>query len=128
MNRAYHVILAACALLIPDPVSADDRFEHAPINYSKSSPDNAVTRLGHELEKGAIKWTRKKHTGYLQPLLEALDVKPDSQTLVFSKTSLQGKLISPRRPRALYFNDQIYVGYVAGSHLMEVSIADPEMG
>ena len=121
-------ILALLALLMPDPASADDRFEHAPINYSKSSPDNAVTRLGHELEKGAIKWTRKKHTGYLQPLLEALDVEPDSQTLVFSKTSLQGKLISPRRPRALYFNDQIYVGYVAGSHLMEVSIADPEMG
>ena len=43
-------------------------------------------------------------------VLAALDVPVDSQLLVFSKTSLQFPLISPTAPRALYFNDQCWVG------------------
>ena len=115
-------------VLLSSLTGADDRFEYAPIYYSKSSPDNAVTRLGKQLDNGEIKWAREKHTGYLRPLLKALEVDIDSQTLVFAKTSLQARLISPSRPRALYFNDHVYVGYVAGSQMMEVSIADPRMG
>jgi hypothetical protein len=48
--------------------------------------------------------------------------------LVFSKTSAQFRLISPRSPRALYFNDDVYVGWVRGGPFLEISTADPVVG
>ena len=48
--------------------------------------------------------------GYLPSLLEQLGINPDSQALVFSKTSFQATKISPRNPRAIYFNDDVAVG------------------
>jgi hypothetical protein len=61
-------------------------------------------------------------------VLRALDVLPSSQTLVFSKTSLQRDQIDPAHPRALYFNDYVYVGSVGADHLLEVAAADPAAG
>ena len=107
---------------------AEDRFERNPIQYSDSKADNMVSLLQGKLDREDVKWSREKRTGYLRFLLKDLGIDTDSQTLVFSKTSLQGKLISPSRPRALYFNDNIYVGYVPGSHLLEVSVADTKLG
>ncbi len=107
---------------------AEDRFEHPPILYSQSTPNNPVSELQDKLEKNKINWKPEKHTGHLRSLLKALKIDIDSQTLNFSKTSLQGRLISPRRPRALFFNNNIYVGYVNGSKLLELSVADPAMG
>ena len=85
-------------LLLPAATQAKNRFEYPPIEYSKSIPNNAVSLLQARLDKGDVKWSRGKHTGYLRPLLQALGVGVESQTLVFSKTSLQGRLISPKRP------------------------------
>jgi hypothetical protein len=47
--------------------------------------------------------------------------------LVFSTTSLQLSLISPGNPRALYFNENVYLGYVPGGRI-EVLALDPELG
>jgi hypothetical protein len=47
--------------------------------------------------------------------------------LVFSKTSLQTALIRPDNPRALYFNENAYVGYVPGG-LIEVAVQDAALG
>jgi hypothetical protein len=48
--------------------------------------------------------------------------------LVFSKTSLQRTIISPANPRALYYNDNVYIGYIPGAPRMEVSAVDPKLG
>ena len=40
-------------------------------------------------------------------MLKQLGVNPDSQALVFSKTSTQAEKIGPRTPRAIYFNDDV---------------------
>jgi hypothetical protein len=61
-------------------------------------------------------------------LLEALDVPVSSQTLVFSKTSLQRERIGPRTPRALYFNDDVYIGFCQHGDVLEISAADPQLG
>ncbi len=66
--------------------------------------------------------------GYLPALLEALHINPDSQALVFSKTSFQSRKISPRNPRAIYFNDNVAVGYVPGGDGMELASLDPKQG
>ena len=61
-------------------------------------------------------------------VLEALDVPVSSQGLVFSKTSLQVDRIGPWAPRALYFNDEVYLGWVQGGPIMEVASVDPKLG
>jgi hypothetical protein len=48
--------------------------------------------------------------------------------LVFSKTSLQRHRIGPKTPRALYFNDDVYVGFCWRGDVLEVSAADPKLG
>jgi hypothetical protein len=57
-----------------------------------------------------------------------LNVSPSSQTLVFSKTSLQRQRISPRTPRSLYFNDEVYVGFCQNGEVLEISAVDPHLG
>lgn len=47
---------------------------------------------------------------------------------MFSKTSFQLQKISPGRPRAVYFNDDTYVGWVQGSDVIELGATDPEQG
>jgi hypothetical protein len=66
--------------------------------------------------------------GYLPSLLESLRINPDSQALVFSKTSFQSQRISPRNPRAVYFSDSVAVGYVPGGEVMELASLDPKQG
>jgi hypothetical protein len=66
--------------------------------------------------------------GYLPALLEALKVPAESQMLVFSKTSMQRQRISPRTPRAVYFNDDVYVGFCQSGDVLEISAVDPQLG
>ncbi|MCR9297115.1 MAG: hypothetical protein NXI32_30815, partial [bacterium] len=66
--------------------------------------------------------------GYLTAVLEALDVPISSQTLVFSKTSLQLHRISPRRPRSLYFNDDVYIGFCQRGDVLELAATDAKQG
>ena len=48
--------------------------------------------------------------------------------LVFSKTSLQRERISPATPRAIYFNDEVLVGFCNRGRVMEISAADETIG
>jgi hypothetical protein len=59
-------------------------------------------------------------------VLAALQIPESSQMLVFSATSLQ-RTIGPHRPRALYFNDELYLGWVPGGRL-EIAADDPQVG
>ena len=47
--------------------------------------------------------------------------------LVFSATSFQTPLISARNPRAIYFNEDTYIGFGPGGKLEGLSV-DPELG
>jgi len=99
-----------------------------PINYETAIPDNAVSRLQQQLAAGKIKLKRDDERGYLKATLDALKVPVSSQVLVFSKTSLQRSRIAPKTPRAIYFNDDIYIGFCLRGDVLEVSVADPELG
>ena len=66
--------------------------------------------------------------GYLPAVLALLQVPVNSQTLVFSKTSFQYPKISPEHPRALYFNDDVYVGSVHDGKAMEIVSFDAMQG
>lgn len=89
---------------------------------------DAVARLQARLDAGAVVADFDTVTGWLPAVLEALDVPVASQTLVFSRTSLQTDRIGPWAPRALYFNDEVYVGYVQDGGLLEVAAVEPTGG
>jgi hypothetical protein len=61
-------------------------------------------------------------------VLQALELDSASQLLVFSKTSLQQNLISPSTPRAIYFNDEVYIAWLRGSQVLEIAAMDPNLG
>lgn len=108
-------------------VKASD-IERKPIEYSKRQGSNAITELQLRLRDGSVKLDYQPKVGYLPSLLKELKVPVHSQTLVFSKTSLQRNKIAPKTPRALYFNDDIYIGYCRHGDVLEISVADPELG
>ncbi len=78
-------------------------YERPPIDYLNATASDPVSALAKELQSGAAKLPADPKLGYLPAVLERLKVPASSQTLVFSKTSLQLQRISPRRPRAIYF-------------------------
>jgi hypothetical protein len=87
-------------------------------------PANPRVALANALDDGLLDSDRSKNDK-LRAVLEVAGVPEASQVLVFSKTSLQLKLISPSNPRAIYFNDNCYIGYVPGG-LVEYGDADPD--
>jgi hypothetical protein len=124
MIRCLPVLFFACLAV---PAKAED-FDRPPINYSSSKPENIITQLQKRVDSGEVKLLFTDDHGYLPSVLKELKVPVSSQMLVFSKTSLQRDRISPRTPRALYFNDDVYIGFCRLGEVMEVSVADPTLG
>lgn len=98
------------------------------LRYADPPKEDAVARLMGRLERGEVKLAWDAKFGYLPAVLKALGIPVASQGLVFSKTSFQLARISPETPRAIYFNEDAYVGFVPGGDLIELSAADPERG
>ena len=99
--------------------------DHPAIRYAEREVNDPVAQLSRgdvELERG------EDPLGYLPSLLERLDVRRDTQALVFSKTSFQATEIAPDNPRAVYFNDDVAVAYVRGSDMVEIAAVDPDVG
>ncbi|MBM3840434.1 MAG: hypothetical protein FJ398_21215 [Verrucomicrobia bacterium] len=126
----------ACACLLPrlgeaqayqgpQPLAAYD-FELT--NYSRLEPTTAVAHLQRRIERGEVKLARDEQFGYLMSLLKELNVSPASQLLVFSKTSLQRPHISPKHPRAIFFNDAVCVAWIPGAPMIEILSVDPKLG
>lgn len=105
-------------------------FEKAPVLYAQKNPSDPVDQVSRPLRANrALGWKPfDKDLGYLPAVLEMLGVPPESQMLVYSKTSLQRQPISPENPRALYFSDNVYIGYIPGAPDLEVASVDPELG
>jgi hypothetical protein len=103
--------------------------DHPAIQYSKQAADDPVARLSKKIQTGQVKLDYAANgLGYLPALLKQLDVPVDSQVLVFSKGSIQAEHISPRTPRAIYFNDEVAVGYVQNGDSLEMTGLDPVRG
>ncbi len=103
-------------------------FSEEPINYLTNEVNDPVARLQKKLDEESISLTYKEPQGYLKAVLDFLEIPISSQTLVFSKTSFQYRKISPNTPRALYFNDDVYVGWVRDGKALEIASFDPKQG
>src|SRR5437762_2861546 len=115
--------LSSAAMLLQSPFA-----DHPAVAYSAVTPEDPVGRLGQKLAEGEERLEFEPEHGYLVSVLRKLNIPVTSQSLVFSKTSLQAERISPRRPRALYFNDDVYVGWIPDAPLMEFASVDPKLG
>lgn len=124
-TRLRSAVFAAAFFAAPAAASDLDR---PPINYDKAPADNAVARLQARVAAGKAKLAFDDDHGYLKGVLKELNVPESSQVLVFSKTSLQRERIGPKTPRAIYFTDDMYVGFCFRGEVMELSAVDPNLG
>lgn len=103
-------------------------YSDAPINYRTGPINDPVALLQRQLDAGEVTLNYDEKRGYLQSTLDLLKIPASSQTLVFSKTSFQHTHISPDHPRALYYNDDVYVGSVKDGKALEIISFDPMQG
>ncbi len=127
MFRLCISVVVAC--VIASPVSAQlDGLDRPPINYKTTPAENVVTTLQKRIVDGQVKLKFTDDHGYLPAILKELNVPQSSQILVFSKTSFQRERITPKTPRALYFNDDVYVGFCLRGDVLEFSAVDTKLG
>jgi hypothetical protein len=102
--------------------------EDPAIRYSTASLNNVVDDVNRKLQEGSVRLTYEGRGGFLRSALDALQIPVDSQLLVFSRDSLQGKLINEQNPRAIYFNDRVALGWVRDGEFIEVAAHDQSAG
>jgi hypothetical protein len=122
------VLLAAAAIRGQHAGTFKGSLDDAAIAYSTISPDNVVSVLNTQLEQGRVQFAFDPRSGFLQSTLDALHLPVDSQLLVFSRGSLQGRRIGEQNPRAIFFNDRVALGWVRGGDVIEVAALDPRAG
>lgn len=102
-------------------------YEESPIRYSRRTPGDIAADWRRSLPMGEPEFDQSSPKAFLRSVLDELGISPESQLLVFSTTSFQNKKIDGARPRALYFNENHYVGFVQGGPL-ELVTTDSRMG
>lgn len=102
--------------------------DHPAIAYSTGPVSNAVADLNRRVRDGEVRLAFDGQSGYLQSVLQALDIPVESQVTVFSPTSNRATLISSANPRAIYFTDDVAVAWVRGSDELELAAQDRRLG
>jgi hypothetical protein len=108
----------------PAPYAA----EYPAIGYATGEPAGRIGRFATAVGRGEVNLAFTAERGYLDAVLEALEIDDSSQVLVFSRTSLQTRFINAATPRAIYFNDDSYVAWARGSASFEIASFDPGLG
>ncbi len=125
MNRWVAILMLGATMAWSQ--SEKPRLNHPPHNYWERTPRDAFGQFAARLKAGQVRLDHSNEKAFVGSLLKALDISPSSQMLVFSTTSLQLSRISVRNPRAIYFNDHTYIGYVPGGKMEAISM-DSDMG
>jgi hypothetical protein len=101
--------------------------DQPPHDYWNRPLQDPFTRFKNAVEAGKVTFDHSGEKAFLISVLKALNIPASSQMLVFSTTSLQLRFIKPSNPRALYFNEEVYLGYIPGGRIEVVSV-DPTLG
>ena len=121
------IAVVTATVLSPAALAQRVNYEEPPISYSISKPENRISQLQEKLDAGTAELKFESEQGYLKSLLGQLQISTSSQVLSFGRTSLQDDKISLTTPRALYFSDDIHLGYVQNG-LIEIAAHDPSRG
>lgn len=116
------------ALLALAALAQQPAWSQPPISYGETQSRDTVARLDAAIGAGEVLLRPDGEPLRIETLLDALDVPRESQMTVFSSASLQARRITPERPRAVYFNDDVYIGYVPGGRYVEAIATDEHEG
>ena len=137
MDRGPGVLFLACSIAAMAFAGAPSaqraagpvhQRDHPAIQYATRIPSDRLAALAKRLSAGETKLTFNTDNGYLTAMLGALAIPLESQVVVFSETSVQAELITPKNPRALFFDDSVAVGWVRGADTLELAAHDPQQG
>jgi len=128
MHARGIIHLVGMVLVAMSTSARGQEYDEAPVSYRTTAPKNRVADLFAAIESGQQQLDHEPGFGYLRSVLKALAIPESSQALVFSKTSLQRHRITPRTPRAIYFADDVYVGFCQQGDVLEISAVDPQLG
>jgi len=130
-RRTAAVIVVALAATTAALADLSDDFvplrDDPAIEYATRPTKDPISTLNEEIEAGRARLKFDGAQGYLRSVLENLKIPIESQMAVFSKTSVQARLINPRNPRTLFFDDSTAVGWVRGGFI-EVATESPQQG
>ncbi len=136
-SLARRSVFAKAALLLAVSVSGavaqrtgvfDQSMNHPAIKYSTSDSNTVVDELNRKLADGSAKLEFADKSGYLKSVLDLLKIPVESQVLVYTQTSQQSSHITMTNPRAIYFNDEVSVGYIRGAGMLEIVAQDANLG
>lgn len=141
MTRQWPAWLVGAAGALAVAIAANDRAagqrvepwgdvldQHPAIQYATRPTTDRVATLNQALASHQRSLRRDGISGYLVAVLDALGVPAESQVLVFSRTGVQREHVSPRNPRALYFDQSVVVGYIPRAPVLELAAHDPQQG
>jgi hypothetical protein len=98
------------------------------LGYLAAAPSDRVVDLNRRIRGGGLSFEFDPRLGYMPSVVRALDLKSESQVLVFSKTSLQSTFISPYTPRAILFDDSVALAWIPGAPLLELAANNAGQG
>ncbi len=119
--RGFPVLVGCILALLFMVLTASGGTAQTGSPKSQERATDPVNRLRMRIDAGEVQLAYDSIRGYVPALLAALDIPISSQNLVFSRTSLQTDRIAPWAPRALYFSDDVYVGWVQESPIIEIA-------
>ncbi|MEI8281609.1 MAG: hypothetical protein WCG75_04305 [Armatimonadota bacterium] len=125
--KPYFLLSASLTTFVFASIN-QDTYSDIPAEFTAQNMADPVSSMMERIRTGSLKLTFEPKQGYLKSILKELDISLESQILVFSKTSLQSNFISPMTPRALYFNDHAYVGWIPNAPVIELIGIDPKVG
>lgn len=99
-----------------------------PVAYGTGTLTDPVTLLNEQLVQQKRELKFDSEWGYLREVLKQLQLPESSQLMVYSRTALNPRIINPDNPRVVYFNDDVYLGWVPGARSMELASIDPLRG
>ena len=126
-------MLAAAAIVVTSGAVqfadlSPDLVREPAIAYFTTPSTDRVARLNADLESGSVRLAFDPVQGYLPSILQALRMPAASQLLVFTKSSVQASRITPRNPRAIFFDDTVTLGFIPGAEFLEFAAEDPRQG
>jgi hypothetical protein len=98
------------------------------IQYASAPLANPIERLNARLNAGAVRLQFQRRNGYLRSAIDAIGLHVDSQMLVFSDASFQARRITAENPRAIFFKDDVALGWVRDGDVIEVAAQDDRLG
>jgi hypothetical protein len=119
-------LLAVLLCILPLRAQVDS-WDLPPVKYSDTLATDRLSSIIEKWSKDPSSWKGKTPLERMRSVMAALHVPEASQILVYSKTSKQNGLIYPANPRAIYFSQDCYCGYVPGG-VMEIAIEAPQLG